>query len=87
MNQVASFQLLAKGFVPHEGPSDGYDKSYLTIRISIRNNSSKDLQAMTGDLQFNDAKGPAIESKRFDDVSVIKAQSTVTRELRVESNP
>ena len=41
---------------------------------------------MTGDLQFNDVKGPAIESKRFDDVSVIKARTTVTRDLRVESN-
>lgn len=54
MNRVASFQLLAKGFEPYEGPSDGYDKSYITLRVSIRNNSNKDLQVMTGDLQFND---------------------------------
>jgi hypothetical protein len=64
MNRAVSFQLLAKGYEPYVGPSDGYENEYITIRVSIRNNSNKDLQAMTGDLQFNNANGAAIESKR-----------------------
>jgi hypothetical protein len=86
MNRAVSFELLAKGFEPFVGPSDGYENEYITIRVSIRNNSNKDLQAMTGDLQFNDANGAAMESKRFDYVSVIKAYSTITEDLRVGFN-
>jgi hypothetical protein len=41
---------------------------------------------MTGDLQFNDAHGAAIESKRFDYVSVIKAASTITEDLQLGFN-
>jgi hypothetical protein len=86
MNRAVSFELLAKGFQPHVGPGDSYDSEYVTIRVSIRNLSNKDLQAMTGDLQFNDAHGAAIESKRFDYVSVIKAASTITEDLQLGFN-
>jgi len=86
MNRVASFQLLAKGFEPFVGPSDGYETSYITLRVSIRNNSDKDLQIMTGDLQFNDAKGTAVDSEFLDYYSVIKAHSTVTADFRAKYN-
>jgi hypothetical protein len=86
MNQVASFQLLAKGFEPFAGPSDGYEKSYITLRISIRNNSNKDLQAMRGVLEFLDANGAVVDSRAFDDVSVITSHSTVTRDLKMVVN-
>jgi hypothetical protein len=86
MNQVASFQLLAKGFEPFVGPSDGYEKSYITLLISIRNHSNKDLQAMTGVLEFFDANGALVDSRGFDDVSVIKSHSTVIRDLKMVVN-
>ena len=86
MNQTTSFHLLAKGFEPFVGPSDGYEKSYITLRISIRNNSNKDLQAMTGVLEFFDANGALVDSRGFAVVSVIKSHGTVIRDLKMVVN-
>ena len=87
MNQTTSFQLLAKGYQSNDLMNDGFAPGYITIRISIRNHSNKDLQAMTGVLEFFDATGALVDSRGFDDVSVIKVYSTATRDLRMGFNP
>lgn len=75
--------LLDKGFIPTD-PRSGVNTAYITLRFSITNNTKLDLQAMTGDVQFNDPKGAVLDSEPFDDVDVIKAHSKIVYNARVQ---
>ena len=82
MNQVASFQLLAKGFEPFVGPSDGYEKSYLRFVFRSGTTQTKICKPCRASWNSSTRTGLWSIHEGCDDVSVIKSHVTVIRDLR-----